>query len=170
MQEFWLSIETTQFYLRGTSCTCCAKFTLQIDHNNFFLVCGIGDNQHTGHPPLLSNEIRNHKRFLDISTLETVAAMSVANIQPAQAALFTKTSTGQIFTRGQMAYVQGFTKTAKDLMASPLLKLMVLQHHLSLHPLTICRVIYKKWCLLHLSVSPWQNKRPLWEQCQGCTY
>ena len=31
----WLSIETTQFYLRGTSCTCCAKFTLRIDHNTF---------------------------------------------------------------------------------------------------------------------------------------
>ncbi|KAI2504545.1 hypothetical protein MHU86_9855 [Fragilaria crotonensis] len=45
--------------------------------------------------------------------------MSVANIQPAQAALFTKTRTGQIFTRGQMAYVQGFTKMAKDFMASP---------------------------------------------------
>ena len=45
--------------------------------------------------------------------------MSVANIQPAQAALFTKARTGQIFTRGQMAYVQGFTKMAKDLMASP---------------------------------------------------
>ena len=105
--------------LRGTSCTCRVKFTLRIDHNSFFLVCGIGDNQHTGHPPLLSNEIRNRKRFLDISTLETVAAMSVANIQPAQAALFTKTCTGQIFTRGQMAYVQGFTRMAKDFMASP---------------------------------------------------
>jgi hypothetical protein len=46
--------------------------------------------------------------------------MSGANIQLAQAALFTKTRTGQIFTCGQMAFVQGFTKTAKDLMASPL--------------------------------------------------
>jgi hypothetical protein len=67
------------------------------------MVCGIGENQHTGHPPLLANEIRNRKRFLDDSTLETVAAMSVANIQPAQAALFTKAHTGQIFTRAQMA-------------------------------------------------------------------
>ena len=74
--------------LRGTSCR--AKFTLRTDHNSFFLVCGIVDNQHTGHPPLLADEIRNCKHFLDISTLETVAAMSVANIQPAQAALFTK--------------------------------------------------------------------------------
>jgi hypothetical protein len=45
--------------------------------------------------------------------------MSVANIQPAQAALFTETCTGQIFTHGQMAYVQGFTRMAKDFMASP---------------------------------------------------
>ena len=46
--------------------------------------------------------------------------MSVANIQPAQPALFTKTHTDQIFTRGQMAFVQGFTKMAKVLMASPI--------------------------------------------------
>ena len=45
--------------------------------------------------------------------------MSVANIQPAQAALFTKARTGQIFTRGQMAYVQGFTRMAKDFMPPP---------------------------------------------------
>ena len=45
--------------------------------------------------------------------------MSVANIQPAQAALFTKARTGQIFTCGQMAYVQGFTKMAKDLIPPP---------------------------------------------------
>ena len=94
-----------------------SKWTI---HNSFFLVCGIGENQHTdGHPPLYFNKIRNCKRFLDLSTLETVAAMSVANIQPAQAAVLTKVRTGQIFTHGQMAYVQGFTKMAKDLMASP---------------------------------------------------
>ena len=39
-------------------------FTLQIDHNRFFLVCGIGENQHTGHPPLHSNKIRSCKCFL----------------------------------------------------------------------------------------------------------
>jgi hypothetical protein len=50
--------------------------------------------------------------------LETVAAMSVTKIHPAQAAVFTKARTGQIITCGQMAYVQGFTKVAKDLMAS----------------------------------------------------
>jgi hypothetical protein len=87
------------------------------------MVCGIGENQHTGHPPLLvANKIRNRERFLDDSTLETVHAMSVANIQPAQATLFTKAHTGQIFIRAQMAYVQGFTKItkmAKDLIASP---------------------------------------------------
>jgi hypothetical protein len=43
---------------------------------------------------------------------------TVANIQPAQAAQFTKTRTGQITTCSQMAYVQGFTKMAKILMAS----------------------------------------------------
>jgi hypothetical protein len=114
-----LALKRRNSTLRHTSCTCRAKFTLRMDHDSFFLVCGFGENQHTGHPPLLSNEIRNRKVFLHLSTLETVAAMSVANIQPAQAALFTKTHTGQIFTRGQMAYVQGFTKMAKDFMASP---------------------------------------------------
>ena len=83
-----LALKRLNSTLRNTSCTCCVKFTLWIDHDSFFLVCGIGENQHTGHPPLHSNEIRNCKRFLDLSTLETVAAMSVANIQPAQAAVF----------------------------------------------------------------------------------
>ena len=101
-----LSLKRWNSTLRhSTSCTCRVKFTLRIDSNSFFLVWGIGENQHAGHPPLHSKEIRNHKRFLDLSTRKTVAAMSVANIQPAQAALFTKARTGQIFTRGQMAYV-----------------------------------------------------------------
>jgi hypothetical protein len=101
-----LALKRRNSTLRCTSCACHAKFALRIDHNCLFLVCGIGGNQHTGHLPLLANKIRNCKRFLDISTLETVAAMSVANIQPAQAALFTKTLTCQIFTCcGQMAYV-----------------------------------------------------------------
>ena len=90
--------------LRHTSCSCRAKFTIRLDHNSFFMVCGIGENQHTGHPPLLANEIRNRKRFLDDSTLETVAAMSVANIQPAQATLFTKAHTGQISKRREYTY------------------------------------------------------------------
>ena len=111
-----LALKRRNSTLRNNSCTCRVKFTLRIDQNSFFLVCGIGDNQHTGHPPLHSNEIRNRKRFLDLSTLETVSAMSVANIQPVQAALFTKAHTGQLFTCHQMAYVQGFTKMAKDLM------------------------------------------------------
>ena len=117
-----LAMKRRNSTLRHTSCTCRAKFTIRLDHKSFFMVCGIGENQHTGHPPLLANEIRNRKRFLDDSTLETIAAMSVANIQPAQAALFTKAHTGQIFTRAQMAYVQGFTKMAKDLIASPIVE------------------------------------------------
>jgi hypothetical protein len=114
-----LELKRLNSTLRHTSCNCRAKYTLQMDHNSFFLVCGIGENQHTCHPPLLSNEMRNRKRFFDLSTLETVTATTAANIQPAQAALFIKTYTGQFFTRGQMAYVQGFAKMAKDLMASP---------------------------------------------------
>lgn len=102
--------------LRHTSATCRAKFTLRLDDNSFFFVCGIGDNQHTGHPPLHSNELKNRKRFLDPSAMENVAAMSVANIQPAQAALFTKTRTGLLFTRHQIAYVQGFTRMADELL------------------------------------------------------
>ena len=64
-----LALKRHNSTLRHTSCTCCAKFTLRMDHNSFFLVCGFGENQHTGHPPLLSNEIRYRKRFLDLSTL-----------------------------------------------------------------------------------------------------
>jgi hypothetical protein len=42
--------------------------------------------------------------------------MAAANILPSQAALFTRSSTGELFTRGQMAYVQGFSRMAQDLM------------------------------------------------------
>ena len=58
-----LALKQRNSTLRHTSCTCCAKFTLWMDHNSFFLVCGFGGNQHTDHPPLLSNKIRNCKRF-----------------------------------------------------------------------------------------------------------
>ena len=64
------------------------------------------------------NEITNRKRFMGVACLENVAAMAAANIQPAQAALFTKSPTGELFTRGQMAYVQGFSRMAQSLMDS----------------------------------------------------
>ncbi len=77
----------------------------------------IGDSYHKGHPPMCPNKIKNRKRFLDIASLENVAAMAAANIQPAQAALFTRSSTGELFTcAGQMAFVQGFSRMAQDLM------------------------------------------------------
>jgi hypothetical protein len=62
------------------------------------------------------NKITNCKRFLDVPTLENAAAMAAANIRPSQAALFTQTSTGELFTLGQMAYVQAFSRMAQDLM------------------------------------------------------
>jgi hypothetical protein len=117
--------------LRNNPCTCRAKFTLRFDANSFFMVCGIGENQHSGHPCLVANEISNRKRFIDPSTLENVAAMAVANIQPAQAAVFTKARTGQIFTRGQMAYAQGFSRMARELMASPNVDAMATQSECS---------------------------------------
>ena len=65
------------------------------------------------------NKITNRKRFLGGASLENVAAMAAANIQPSLAALFTKSrGTGELFTCGQMAYVQGFSRMAKSLMDS----------------------------------------------------
>ncbi len=100
---------------RDTRCTCSAKIVIRLDQYSFHLVCGVGDNQHRGHPPMARNEITNRKRFLDAPTLENAAAMAAANILPSQAALFTRSSTGELFTRGQMAYVQGFSRMAQDL-------------------------------------------------------
>lgn len=65
------------------------------------------------------SEITNCKRYLDVASLENVSAMTAANIQPAQAALFsTKSHTGDLYTRGQMAHVQGFSIMVKALMDS----------------------------------------------------
>ncbi len=49
------------------------------------------------------NKITNCEHFLDVPTLENAAAMAAANFWPSQAALFTSTSTDELFTRGQMA-------------------------------------------------------------------
>jgi hypothetical protein len=100
---------------RDTRCTCSAKIVIRLDQYSFHLVCGVGDNQHRGHPPMTHNKITNRKRFLDAPTLENAAAMAAANILPSQAALFTQSSTGELFTRRQMAYVQGFSQMAQDL-------------------------------------------------------
>ena len=135
-----LALKRRNSTLCHTSCTCRAKFTLRLHHNSFFLVCGFGENQHTGHPPLLSNEIRKRKRFLDLATLETVAARSVAN-NPAhpvcsvhqnqyRSDLYTWSDgiCARIYKNGES--LDGFFQ--------PLLMLMPLQHHQSLCPPTIC--------------------------------
>jgi hypothetical protein len=62
------------------------------------------------------NNITNRKHFLDVLTLKNAATMAAANIRPSQAALFTRTSSGELYKRGQTAYVQGFSRMAQDLM------------------------------------------------------
>ena len=93
--------------------------------------------------------------------------MSVANIQPAQAALFTKARTGQIFTRGQMAYVQGFKKMAKDLMPPPNVDATATTSESSPSENMLN---YLQKVVPHTSVCITTAKQKnLWEQCQGCT-
>ena len=58
-----LALKQRNSTLRHTSCTCHAKFTLRMDHNIFLLSCGFEESQHSGHPTLLSNKIRNCIRF-----------------------------------------------------------------------------------------------------------
>ena len=70
-----------------------------------YLVCGLGDTNHKGHPPMAPNKITNRKLYLDVATLENVAAMAAANITPAQAASLTRIKIGELFTAGQIAYV-----------------------------------------------------------------
>ena len=60
------------------------------------------------------NKTTNRKRFLDVASLENVAAMAAANIQPAQAALFTRSRTDELLTGRQMTYLQGFSRMAQS--------------------------------------------------------
>jgi hypothetical protein len=55
------------------------------------------------------NEITNRKRFLDAPTLENAAAMAAANILPSQAALFTRSSTGELFNKTKQNLIIGFS-------------------------------------------------------------
>ena len=82
----------------------------------FTVSCGLGYNTHKGHAPMDHDEITNRRHFLDVASLENFAAMAATNIQPAQMALFTKSRTGELFTHGLMANVQGFSRMAQSLM------------------------------------------------------
>jgi hypothetical protein len=55
---------------------------IQLDQYSFHLVCGVGDINHRGHPPMAPNKITNCKHFLEVPTLENAAAMAAANIRP----------------------------------------------------------------------------------------
>jgi hypothetical protein len=64
----------------NTSCTCSPKIVIRLDQYSFHLVCGVGDNNHRGHPPMAPNKITKHQRFLDIPTLENAVVMAAAKI------------------------------------------------------------------------------------------
>ena len=100
---------------RKTLSVCPAQIKIRLDHSSYYFVCGHGSNNHKWHPPMDETEILIRKRCLDPDALKNISAMAVANIQPAQASLFTRSRTGQLFSRGQMAYAQGFSRMAMDL-------------------------------------------------------
>ena len=86
----------------NTSCTCSANIVIRLDQYSFhLLVCGVGDNNHRGQPPMAPNKITNYTCFLSVPTPENAAAMAAANIRSSKAVLFTQTSTSELFTRGQ---------------------------------------------------------------------
>jgi hypothetical protein len=69
-----------------------------------------------GHPVLPSDELINRKKFIDPDNLKNLQAMSVANVSAAQSANVTKVRTGDLYRRGQIAYLQSHHRMAKELM------------------------------------------------------
>ena len=124
--------------LRDCRRTCSAKIVIRFDDFSFHLVCGLGDNNHIGHPPMAPNKITNRKLYLDIETVDSVATMAAANILPAQVASLTRIKSGELFTRGQMAYIQGCSRMAKDYW---IVNTTPFQTHLRL---IVCFVIFQK--------------------------
>ncbi len=51
-----------KLYRERNRANCKAKLMIGVDACSFFLVCGIGNAVHTGHPPLCSEEIPTRKR------------------------------------------------------------------------------------------------------------
>ena len=84
------------------------------------------------------NKITNRKLYLDIETVDSVATMAAANILPAQVASLTRIKSGELFTRGQMAYIQGCSRMAKDYW---IVNTTPFQTHLRL---IVCFVIFQK--------------------------
>ena len=58
---------------------CKAKLVIGVDSRSFFLVCGIGNNIHTGHPPLSSEEMPRTRKRTVVPENVSVVAQQMAN-------------------------------------------------------------------------------------------
>ncbi len=121
-----------------------------MDHKSFFLGCGFEENQHTGHPPLLSNKIRNCKHFLTVLPWKMLLQWVLPTSSPPKLICSPK----PVPVRSLLVVRWHICKEwHKSWWLPSLLLLMLLQHHLSLCPPTICWIVYKTGasyvCLYH---------------------
>jgi len=90
--------------------TCKAKICIDVDDFSFFMVCGIGDSTHNGHPPLSPHLMATPSRLVPDSahTLQCMAAN--ANIRPGQTASLVLSKYGLRLTRRQVAKTQSISQ------------------------------------------------------------
>ena len=171
MQESGLALKRHNSTRHHTSCTCCVKFTLRIDHNSCFLVCGIGEDQHTGNLLLfIPTRYGIINVFLTFPPWKLFLQWLLPTSSPPKLLCLQKPVPVRsllVVRWHRCKVLQEWQKTSCCWLPP---MLMLPQSHLSLRPLRICWIIYKKWSLLiRLSVLQRQNKRTAWEKCQGST-
>jgi hypothetical protein len=101
---------TTKTYTR-----CSASIIICHDQQSFFMKCGVGCAEHSGHVQLAQAEVRDSIRVLSNEDLINVAAMATANTRPTTAAAIVKARTGLNISRKQVAYLLGMNQLADKL-------------------------------------------------------
>jgi hypothetical protein len=98
--------------------TCKVKLVIGIDQYNFFLICGVGEETHEWHPPLVEEEMPTRLRTIPKEALTMARLMANNSVRPGSIAGVLEDSHGIKLTRRQVAWTTQMAKLAKDLIGS----------------------------------------------------
>jgi hypothetical protein len=98
--------------------TCKAKLVIGIDLLSFFVVCGVGNNVHTGHLPLHSDEMPTKKQMVPEKAVAVAKQMANRGARPGVISGVLKDQFDVDLTRRQIAQSTEMAKLATDLIGT----------------------------------------------------
>jgi hypothetical protein len=98
--------------------TCKVRLVIGIDRYSLFLVCGIGEETHKGHPPLEEEEMPTRLRTVPKEASTMARLMANNSVRPGSIAGVLEDLHGVKLTRRQVARTTQMAKLAKDLIGS----------------------------------------------------